>query len=232
MTLGEQVVAHLRKVAYEQEEAVGRPQLSYVEALEKYTGLPRHDALSREEWENLFFMPIEEQEWRIAFLRSLWKIGVAADCQEMGIEEYRKLLFMQPEDQEEWRTKLSKQQSQKIEKVAQSEGGEPQHQIQPESWTERLKSSDHQFIKKVSLQVPMHPEMREQVAALAASYGLGSGEFVEQVLAEKLAHSSDRVKEGRELMGKQEFKRPYRAKLHVLRKEIEQLRQGKSPQRG
>ena len=71
-----------------------------------------------------------------------------------------------------------------------------------------------------------------EVAALATSYGLGSGEFVEKMLAEQLAQDSKRVGEGRELIAQNQFKRPYRAKVQALRKEIDELRQEKSAQRG
>ena len=93
--------------------------------------------------------------------------------------------------------------------------------IKPKEWVERVKSSAHRLEKKVSLQTPMHPEMREQVAALATSFGLGSGEFVEQILADQLSFYSERVPEGHELLAQEDFKRPYRAKLQALRNEIE-----------
>lgn len=169
----------------------------------------------------------DEREWRNAFLGSLVKDGLLGNPSEITLEDTKKIIFMQQGEEKQWRSKLTQRKT-----FHEPQPEAPETHIQPESWPERLKSSDHQFIKKASLQVPMHPEMREQVAALAASYGLGSGEFAEEVLAEKLAQSPDRVKEGRELMAKEEFKRPYRAKLHILRKEIEDLRREKSPQRG
>lgn len=171
----------------------------------------------------LMSMEPEESEWKNALLKSLFTERLIGRAHEVSLEDTLKIISMKREEQTEWRDKLMKR---KTSREPQQEG-----HIQPESWSERLKSADHHFDKKVSLQVPMHPEMREQVAALATSYGLGSGEFVEQVLAEKLAHSSKRVKEGRELMAKEEFKRPYRAKIHALRKEIEELRQKNPRQR-
>lgn len=196
----------------------------YLKSLPFSEALPRYGMFSVDDLAKLTSMEIGEQKWRNSFTNSLIHNGLLSELQKLSTEELRQFVFMQKEEQGKWRDKLTQQKA--------SREPQPEMHIQPESWPEQLKSSDHQFIKKVSLQVPMHPEMREQVAALATSYGFGSGEFVEQVLAEKLAHSSARVKEGRELMAKQEFKRPYRAKIQVLRRELEELRQEKPHQRG
>lgn len=176
------------------------------------------------EYKKLMEMGPEEREWRNRFLASLLKDGLLTNPNGLTLDDTIKIVFMQEEEQGKWRDKLTQRKA----------SGEPQQQethIQPESWIERLKSSAHYFEKKVSLQVPMHPEMRQQVAALATSYGLGSGEFVEKMLAEQLARDSKRVGEGRELIAQNQFKRPYRAKVQALRKEIDELRQEKSAQR-
>lgn len=196
----------------------------YLERLTFTHVLPDTGMFTHKELAKLTSMAPEEQNWRNSFFDSLIHDGLLIELQKLPTEELRQFVFMQKEEQGKWRSKLTQRKA--------SREPQPEAHIQPESWGERLKSSDHHFEKKVSLQVPMHPEMREHVAALATSYGLGSGEFVEQVLAEKLAQDADRVKEGRELMAKEEFKRPYRAKLHVLRREIDELRQEKPHQRG
>lgn len=184
------------------------------------------DIFTHKELAKLISMAPEEQNWRNSFFDSLIDEGLLGQMQQLPTEEVRQFVFMQKEEQDKWRSKLT-QRKEALRKPPQQET-----HIQPESWPERLKSSAHYFEKKVSLQVPMHPEMREQVAALATSHGLGSGEFVEKMLAEQLAQDSKRVVEGRELIAQNQFKRPYRAKVQALRKEIEELRRENSHQRG
>jgi hypothetical protein len=192
-------------------------RLAFTHVVQDY-GIFTHKELAK-----LTSMAPGEQNWRNSFFDSLIHDGLLGELQKLPTEELRQFVFMQKEEQEKWRSKLTQRKA----------SHEPQTEthVKPESWPERLKSSAHYFEKKVSLQVPMHPEMREQVAALATSYGLGSGEFVEKMLAEQLAHDSKRVGEGRELIAQNQFKRPYRAKVQALRKEIEELRREKSPQR-
>jgi hypothetical protein len=200
-----------------------RKKRFYLKRLPFSDVLPGYIGFSVDELAKLTSMAPEEQKWRNSFFDSLIHDGLLNELKKLSTEELRRFVFMQKEEEGQWRDKLTQRKA--------SREPQPETHIEPESWPDRLKSSDHQFIKKVSLQVPMHPQMREQVTALAASYGLGSGEFVEEIVAEKIAQSADRVKKGRELMAKEEFKRPYRAKLHVLRREIEELRQEKSNQR-
>ena len=197
----------------------------YLERLTFTHVLPDTGMFTHKELAKLTSMAPEEQNWRNSFFDSLINHGLLIELQKLPTEELRQFVFMQEEEQGKWRDKLTQ-------RKASRESQQQETHIQPESWKERLKSSAHYFEKKVSLQVPMHPEMRQQVAALATSYGLGSGEFVEKMLAEQLAHDSKRVGEGRELIAQNQFKRPYRAKVQALRKEIDELRQEKSAQRG
>lgn len=200
-----------------------REKRFYLKRLPFSDVLPGYIGFSVDELAKLTSMAPEEQKWRNSFFDSLIHDGLLNELKKLSTEELRRFVFMQKEEEGQWRDKLTQRKA----------SHEPQTEthIKPESWPERLKSSAHYFEKKVSLQVPMHPEMREQVAALATSYGLGSGEFVEKMLAEQLAHDSKRVGEGRELIAQNQFKRPYRAKVQALRKEIEELRREKSPQR-
>jgi len=193
-------------VEHEFIETEGEPELTYVEALQKYTIVPVRGELEPEEYERLFLMPREEQQWRISFLVSIVKSGLHVDCDKIGLEEYRKFLFMTREEQPQWREKLSKLQKS-------HEDAEQEADFRTARWDERT----------VSMELKMLPAVREAAKQIATAHGMTAQEYVEKLLVESLKTNRNQVEEGKKRL--ERFKgSTVAAKRHTQEEELARLR--------
>lgn len=171
-------------------------------------------SFTHEELAKLISMASEEQNWRNSFFDSLINEGLLIDLQKLPIEELREFVFMQKDEQGNWRKKLAGRKAQREQEK------EPEPQRQGQQTHDQILARMHKPNREefVSMEVRFLPEVRKMVDYLAASKGMAGAECVESIVVDAINNNRHLIEEGDGLLKK--FRTLPRIKRHVQEEKL------------
>lgn len=170
--------------------------------------------LTTTQFNKLASMEPEEQEWKNAFLESLFAYRLIGNPHEVTLEETKNIISMKREDQREWRDKLVKQKFPLSKKTHHAEGENVETpQFRAARWDERT----------VSMELKMLPAVREAAKQIATAHGMTAQEYVQHLLVDSLNKNLHEVEEGKKRL--EQFKgSTVAAKRYTQEEELARLR--------